>query len=142
MAHGGAWGLHKLVSEALGEISEALTLLVFLSFQHAVLGQWCLAQQQSADTESDTSTCHFILFLGRVTFCFSFSVFFSFMVVVVVVVVVVPTSEGRRDHLEEKVEKLGFVTSFRSTVKRSKICKTTATTTRTVLKQRDIVHCY
>ena len=70
MAHGGAWGLQKLVSEALGEISEALTLLVFLSFQHAVLGQWCLAQQQSADTESDTSTCHFLLFLGRVTFCF------------------------------------------------------------------------
>ena len=70
MAHGGAWGLQKLVSEALGEISEALTLLVFLSFQHAVLGQWCLAQQQSADTESDTSTCHFVLFLGRVPFCF------------------------------------------------------------------------
>ena len=88
----------------------------------------------------------------RVTFCFSldvslsvvsFSFFFSFMVVVVVVVVVVvPTSEGRKDHLEEKVEKLGLVTSFRSTVKRSKICTTTATTTRTVLKQRDIVHSY
>ena len=65
-------------------------------FQHAVLGQWCLAQQQSADTESDTSTCHFQLFLGRVTF--SLILILILIIAFILMLILIIVTLGKSEH--------------------------------------------